>query len=1208
MQPGSSKDTRPVHPPPRQERTFKAYKLLEDKEKGGAANIKRYDGRVPGNPSYDVVKVSDPRPKYDIYHRLPTTLDLPIPHFTIDDNYTGIPPKREVSVFNLNDNVNAAFLRNMACKIGEVEQVEVYFHPDKHKHLQMAMINFLDERDALSFVRQFDGKSVMGISITCVSDPFYALLSRRYEDSVGKKCPIPNHLKSLSAHVLEGRRLKIILDNEDERAIHVPAFERSFSMSLESQDSPAFVPIRQKLPRTPSPPPVPIPRPTFATFEHTQEEPKPALVQNVQRESISSTIEERKEYHKPPPYNTLPPIGFNQYAEPPPPYDGDDFSKQSIPSTSDNREKGRDSRQKRRSRRSSTSDSNSSSSDSSSDSTYLTVEKKEKSLKYTCAKEGQILEKKVKTITYKRKEARKSDTKSSGLQNISSDEASDRDEVKEKRKQDHRWSSSSSESEDERKIRRHELSRKKRREVTKLSSFDMGSSHETAISRTSSVSDVHVSAIIPPVVMQPPPHPMIPVFNPNQPPPMIPFHLPPPVLNQYSTPPPMFNPVPTAQPLPTVELRLFDSPPREKPSLEDRLASLFGSTLDDGDDMPLETTMNTELPVNNQVEDMDVDVDSDRSPAYVAAPVCEEEEEDGKPELYKCTMETIYHAIVADIRSDLCDVLIKDLQNRLQTHAFQLLEQRWQSRRSALEVEKKNQAIAALRASQDSSTFKPSLEFKMLPSFSIPKKFTYHKKEQVEPIATPSTSQLSGESSSSDHEENSKSDSDPVAKKGKKEVISSSSSDEEVAEVVEKPKMFGLVRESSDSDMELTTNTEVLEARLAMRDPLNAPYFPWPASTVNYDALPEPSEVFQRRDYHVTLTEHCYHKINRLVPKREYTEEPDDSSRIPPKKPSKISRPFKPSKKITRDEQLKKITFPPRTDEEKRKIIYEWDGCFDAEDQKFLEMALSQLQPEHGPPPPWKRRVPFIPTICSSAQDDDKSQDFEESYEKFLPNTKGCARAMGYFKLSLKQKRSLIRMPEEFRQETTNISERDEATARHQAHQNKESRILHRRLLTTMGDDKNAEFFKVNQLKYRKKVIKFARSRIHGWGLYALEPIAPDDMIIEYVGQKIRSIVADEREIQYVRRGIGSSYMFRIDENCVIDATQRGNFARFINHSCLPNCYARILTVEGDKRIVIYSKTLINKGDEITYDYKFPLEDDKIDCLCNAPTCRGTLN
>ncbi|VDL68656.1 unnamed protein product [Nippostrongylus brasiliensis] len=116
---------------------------------------------------------------------------------------------------------------------------------------------------------------------------------------------------------------------------------------------------------------------------------------------------------------------------------------------------------------------------------------------------------------------------------------------------------------------------------------------------------------------------------------------------------------------------------------------------------------------------------------------------------------------------------------------------------------------------------------------------------------------------------------------------------------------------------------------------------------------------------------------------------------------------------------------------------------------------------------------------------------------------------------------------------------------------------MHRRLLTTMGDA-NTDFFKVNQLKYRKKMIKFARSRIHGWGLYAMEAIAPDDMIVEYVGQKVRNTVADVREKAYERRGIGSSYLFRIDDTTVIDATRMGNFARFINHSCQPNCYAKV--------------------------------------------------
>uniref|UniRef100_A0A672MJU3 SET domain-containing protein n=2 Tax=Sinocyclocheilus grahami TaxID=75366 RepID=A0A672MJU3_SINGR len=115
-------------------------------------------------------------------------------------------------------------------------------------------------------------------------------------------------------------------------------------------------------------------------------------------------------------------------------------------------------------------------------------------------------------------------------------------------------------------------------------------------------------------------------------------------------------------------------------------------------------------------------------------------------------------------------------------------------------------------------------------------------------------------------------------------------------------------------------------------------------------------------------------------------------------------------------------------------------------------------------------------------------------------------------------------------------------------------------------------------------------------------------MIIEYVGQSIRQVIADMRERRYEKEGIGSSYLFRVDQDTIIDATKCGNLARFINHSCNPNCYAKIVTVEAQKKIVIYSRQSVNVNEEITYDYKFPIEDEKIPCLCAAENCRGTLN
>lgn len=92
-------------------------------------------------------------------------------------------------------------------------------------------------------------------------------------------------------------------------------------------------------------------------------------------------------------------------------------------------------------------------------------------------------------------------------------------------------------------------------------------------------------------------------------------------------------------------------------------------------------------------------------------------------------------------------------------------------------------------------------------------------------------------------------------------------------------------------------------------------------------------------------------------------------------------------------------------------------------------------------------------------------------------------------------------------------------------------------------------------------------------------------------------------------QGIGC-YMFRIDDYVVVDATMHGNAARFINHSCEPNCYSRVISVDGQKHIVIFAVRKIYRGEELTYDYKFPIEDasNKLPCNCGAKKCRKFLN
>jgi [histone H3]-lysine4 N-trimethyltransferase SETD1 len=155
------------------------------------------------------------------------------------------------------------------------------------------------------------------------------------------------------------------------------------------------------------------------------------------------------------------------------------------------------------------------------------------------------------------------------------------------------------------------------------------------------------------------------------------------------------------------------------------------------------------------------------------------------------------------------------------------------------------------------------------------------------------------------------------------------------------------------------------------------------------------------------------------------------------------------------------------------------------------------------------------------------------------------------------------------------------------------TRVNNRRLIADINAQKQSlplqsgegDVLRFNQLKKRKKPVRFARSAIHNWGLYAEENISANDMIIEYVGEKVRQQVADMRERRYLKSGIGSSYLFRIDENTVIDATKRGGIARFINHSCTPNCTAKIIKVDGSKRIVIYALRDIERGKFSEYNH-----------------------
>jgi len=138
------------------------------------------------------------------------------------------------------------------------------------------------------------------------------------------------------------------------------------------------------------------------------------------------------------------------------------------------------------------------------------------------------------------------------------------------------------------------------------------------------------------------------------------------------------------------------------------------------------------------------------------------------------------------------------------------------------------------------------------------------------------------------------------------------------------------------------------------------------------------------------------------------------------------------------------------------------------------------------------------------------------------------------------------------------------------------------------------------------------RSHIHGWGLFTKMDITKDDMITEYMGEIVRQCVADKREAAYEISGEGSCYMFRLDRARIVDATMIGCMARFMNHCCQPNAYAKIITVDTefgvDKKIAVLASRNIAAGEEITYDYKFPVEDGSLRCTCGAPNCIGRMN
>jgi SET domain-containing protein len=140
-------------------------------------------------------------------------------------------------------------------------------------------------------------------------------------------------------------------------------------------------------------------------------------------------------------------------------------------------------------------------------------------------------------------------------------------------------------------------------------------------------------------------------------------------------------------------------------------------------------------------------------------------------------------------------------------------------------------------------------------------------------------------------------------------------------------------------------------------------------------------------------------------------------------------------------------------------------------------------------------------------------------------------------------------------------------------------------------------------------LIKVRRSKVHGMGVFSTRAIRRGKRVVEYLGERISHAEADQR-YEHKDESDNHTFLFIVDRKTVIDAGVGGNAARFINHSCDPNCES----VTQDRRVFIEAIRNIGAGEELAYDYQIKRDDDdpaNVDevfaCRCGALACRGTM-
>ena len=141
--------------------------------------------------------------------------------------------------------------------------------------------------------------------------------------------------------------------------------------------------------------------------------------------------------------------------------------------------------------------------------------------------------------------------------------------------------------------------------------------------------------------------------------------------------------------------------------------------------------------------------------------------------------------------------------------------------------------------------------------------------------------------------------------------------------------------------------------------------------------------------------------------------------------------------------------------------------------------------------------------------------------------------------------------------------------------------------------------------KRQYKRLSVKRAGAKGFGLFAEQDIAAGSFIIEYLGEVLEEEEYVRRKAHYIAVGQRHYYFMNVGNGEVIDACRKGNQARFINHSCDPNCETQKWLVRGELAIGLFALTDVKSGEELTFDYNFERYGDKpMRCYCGAGKCR----